>query len=823
MTSPEVNGAAPANGPSTSANGQTPAPSLPQLQVIDDNQQFNAATSDAIANTFRLSEAGFDYNVLAVFGSQSTGKSTLLNKLFGTGFAVMDSAQRRQTTKGIWLSRPVSHPLLIMDVEGADGRERGEQQDFERRTALFSLAVAEVVVVNMWEHQVGLYQGANMGLLKTVFDVNVQLFAARGSPKTLLVFVIRDHLGVTPLDALKRTLMDDLERIWEGLNKPPAVGEAPLEEFFDLDFIGLPHKYNAPEAFDTACDNLRQRFLEPSTPGFLFKKTYHKKLPPADGFPHYAKVIWEKILTAKDLDLPTQQQLLAQYRCDEIAATARKEFGEKAADWTGKVEGGKVVETLGKDMGVTKTGSLATYDASASRYHPSVYQRKRLELVDALDAQCKVLYVKQLQNLAKRALQQFKQELQSRLAAARSDFSENLKEAENGVLEAFEKSSEASKLAETDWSHEDILSAVREDIRELADNAKKDELERTVTGAEKRIANEISETVISLLNKVKDGMWADLWQAFRRISSTELEKLDQKATNFDVPHDEAKALQARLQNSAWEALRYKVLEETSDARILQRLRQQFELRFRYDAKGIPRVWKPEDDIDGAYEKAKHETEGLVDFLGRIDISLEEVAAFFSDLTIEESSLQLLSLARLDDIRERFARDIETLYTDAKRSVINMTAVLPPWAVIAMAVLGWNEFTTVLSSPAYFISFLVVGLLGWFLYSAGLLGTVQNMAVAAGKQAWKPVQTQLEATGLEMSVITERAKSAASIAKKFLEEGPGEEDGGSDGKSSSGKVSPGGWDTVDTTTSVGNRTASAGSTSFKAGMTEPVKR
>jgi hypothetical protein len=33
-----------------------------------------------------------------------------------------------------------------------------------------------VKIVNVWEHQVGLYQGANMGLLKTVFEVNLGLF-----------------------------------------------------------------------------------------------------------------------------------------------------------------------------------------------------------------------------------------------------------------------------------------------------------------------------------------------------------------------------------------------------------------------------------------------------------------------------------------------------------------------------------------------------------------------------------------------------------------------------------------------------------------------
>lgn len=66
--------------------------------------------------------------------------------------------------------------ILVMDVEGTDGRERGEDQDFERKSALFALATSEILIINIWEHQVGLFQGANMGLLKTVFEVNLQLF-----------------------------------------------------------------------------------------------------------------------------------------------------------------------------------------------------------------------------------------------------------------------------------------------------------------------------------------------------------------------------------------------------------------------------------------------------------------------------------------------------------------------------------------------------------------------------------------------------------------------------------------------------------------------
>ncbi len=109
----------------------------------------------------------------------------MLNHLFGTDFSVMSETARQQTTKGIWMSKNkridsngtrMADNILVMDVEGTDGRERGEDQDFERKSALFALATSEVLLVNIWEHQVGLYQGANMGLLKTVFEVNLQLF-----------------------------------------------------------------------------------------------------------------------------------------------------------------------------------------------------------------------------------------------------------------------------------------------------------------------------------------------------------------------------------------------------------------------------------------------------------------------------------------------------------------------------------------------------------------------------------------------------------------------------------------------------------------------
>lgn len=89
--------------------------------------------------------------------------------------------------------------VMVMDVEGTDGRERGEDQDFERKSALFSLASSEILIVNMWEHQVGLYNGANMGLLKTVFEVNLGLFGKKEKyafTKTLIEQYLMFHLVI---------------------------------------------------------------------------------------------------------------------------------------------------------------------------------------------------------------------------------------------------------------------------------------------------------------------------------------------------------------------------------------------------------------------------------------------------------------------------------------------------------------------------------------------------------------------------------------------------------------------------------------------------
>ena len=72
----------------------------------------------------------------------------------------------------------------------------------------------------------------------------------------------------------------------------------------------------------------------------------------------------------KDLDLPTQQELLAQFRCDEIANVALEQFNQRVKPLRKPVEGGNVVADLGKSMKSWRDEALgaSVLDADGHNY-----------------------------------------------------------------------------------------------------------------------------------------------------------------------------------------------------------------------------------------------------------------------------------------------------------------------------------------------------------------------------------------------------------------------------------------------------------------------
>ncbi|PWA99628.1 Root hair defective 3 GTP-binding protein [Artemisia annua] len=102
-----------------------------------------------------------------------TGKSTLLNNLFHTNFREMDAYRGRGAIALFCLyeAPPLHHTASVVFEFNKFFMLLQDDTAFEKQSALFALAVSDIVLINMWCHDIGREQAANKPLLKTVLQV----------------------------------------------------------------------------------------------------------------------------------------------------------------------------------------------------------------------------------------------------------------------------------------------------------------------------------------------------------------------------------------------------------------------------------------------------------------------------------------------------------------------------------------------------------------------------------------------------------------------------------------------------------------------------
>ncbi|KAI4354153.1 hypothetical protein L6164_003046 [Bauhinia variegata] len=353
------------------------------FQLIDENGNFNDMRLKAFAREVSLHQCGRSYAVVAIMGPQSSGKSTLLNHLFHTKFKMMnDSDGRYQTTQGIWLGRcPDIKPLtLVLDMEGTDGSERGEDDAaFEKRSALLALAIADVVLINLWCQDIGREHAANKPLLRAVFQQVLVQFCDKQC-KITLMFVVRDKTK-SPEDVLEAYLKEDIEKIWASILKPSGTTNLQLHNFFKVEVVFLPNYEERGEEFKLKIKDLRKRFENSTAPGGLADSGDDKV--PASWFPVIAQNSWQDIMENKDLDLPAHKVMVATVCCEEIINEQQDSF-EMNVDWCKLRKDAQFgfVPDFGKRVNSILNTYLSEYDAKTLYLDEEVTNAKRKELLN---------------------------------------------------------------------------------------------------------------------------------------------------------------------------------------------------------------------------------------------------------------------------------------------------------------------------------------------------------------------------------------------------------------------------------------------------------
>ncbi|EGC40202.1 hypothetical protein DICPUDRAFT_96317 [Dictyostelium purpureum] len=718
-----------------------------------------------ISNREDFLNKGFDYSVISILGPQSSGKSTLLNYLFNTKFAVMDGLTgRKQTTQGVWMgvatpSSASKETYLILDVEGTDGRERGEDEKaFERKTSLFSLALSSVLIINMWAHDIGRYNAANISLLKTVFELNLQLFQHKRNHKILIFFIIRDHDGVTPLNELKRILLEDISKLWSDLQKPDEFKSKRETDFFEFDFTSLPHKIYSNEQFMKQVEALKTRFVDPKLSNFIPKVEYRNDDIPADGFYQFSYQVWETIKSNRDLDLPSQKEMLALYRCDEFVEKSMSIFNKELRTTKESIEKGRIQENFGEKSKRIIDQALEIYDEPASRYHQETVVKKRQVLYDRMFTELKYLFDKQMERLFENAMDFYKSLIKEFSVSSKdsSASSSNIKRdgssspltaASAGIIpqfsiwsegvkkksvEYFEGVAKQSIVQGSDWTFSEQLEELKQKLDKELESLKETQLNRLSKLMRDKTFQELTPNITKVTEQAPNDMWSKIKRFYEDAVSTNEKEFRDRLNDFSLDQDKALEIINKFKEQLSEGLKTKITER---AEFLQmRMRKRFEEKFNMDSRNLPRKWTKHDDIGAIFQEARQNAEKLIDLFSYLRLDEDDLnISFFKKSTEKADEYEENTMVNANKIIipfkdclntcEHFRQNIKSDYMQALSEQNRLTTGggVPAYMILLLCVLGFNEFIAILSSPLLFILTILLACGGVVLYKLGLSG------------------------------------------------------------------------------------------------------
>nr|POE70071.1 protein root hair defective 3 like 2 [Quercus suber] len=680
-------------------------------QLINGNGNFNVEGLDNFMKKVKLIDCGLSYAIVAIMGPQSSGKSTLLNHLFHTNFREMDAYKGRiQTTKGIWIAKCVGiQPFTIaMDLEGTDGRERGQDDTtFEKQSALFALAISDIVLINLWCHDIGREHAANRPLLKTVFQVMMRLFSPR---KTTLMFVIRDKTK-TPLELLEPVLREDIQKIWVEVPKPQAHENTPLSDFFNVEITALSSYEEKEENFKEEVAQLRQRFFHSISPGGLAGD--RSGVVPASGFSFRAQQIWKVIKENKDLDLPAHKIMVATVRCEEIAneKLSRLISDEGWLELEDAVQAGPVLG-FGEKLSSVLEMYFSEYDMETIYYDEGVRNAKRQQLVSKALQFVHPAYMTMLGHLHYNALESFKTRLEQALHKGEG-FAASVCTCTHSCMLEFDHECGEAAIRQANWDASEVRDKLCRDIDAHASSVCSAKLSEIITIYEKQLTLALNEPVESLLE-----------------------------AGFELKQTTVDSMVQNLRDYAINLVRKKAREDAG--KVLICMKDRFSTVFKQDNDSMPRVWTGKEDIRAITKDARSASLRLLSVLAAIrlsenpdkienvlfsslmdgavavpssqDRSIKASADPLASSTWEEVSPTdtLITPVQCKSLWRQFIAETEYTVTqavsaqEAHRKSNNWLP--PPWAILAMIVLGFNEFMLLLRNPLYLMVLFVFLLL-----------------------------------------------------------------------------------------------------------------
>ncbi|KAK8458557.1 hypothetical protein SEVIR_3G398300v4 [Setaria viridis] len=504
--------------------------------------------------------------------------------------------------------------------------------------------------------------------------------------------------------------------------------------------------------------------------------------------------------------------MVATVRCDEIA---NEKFGCITSDteWLdleSAVQSGPV-PGFGKKLGYIVDVHLQEYDKEAVYFDEAVRKGKRQHLESRIMNLVQPAFQKMLTHLRMKALEKFKAGLISSLENGKG-FAASVRDNTECSIKEFEQGCADAVIKQANWDCSKILEKVRRDIEDHALSIRESKLSELTTHAKEKLRKALAEPVESLFDAADQTTWASIRNVYRRETESILPEFLKTLCGFEMEYAPAEEMVSKLRDYARSVVESKAKDEAS--KVLIHMKERFTTVFSHDKDSIPRVWSGKEDVRAIAKEARSAALKLLSVMVGIrwDDEPDGIESILTSTLLEGSVVsKIASAASADPLasttwkevilrlsvlpsanNESVSMYVTPLYGTLEKIPPKQTMITPsqckslwkqfkaeteftitqavstqqahrrgnsklppPWAIVAIAILGFNEIMVLLRNPIYlfllFVGYLIFKALavqldvirefqngvvpGIISVSAKLLPTIQNLVnkVAAEQQ------------------------------------------------------------------------------------------
>ena len=622
-----------------------------------------------------------------------------------------DDKGRAQTTKGIWLGINKEFKVILFDVEGTDSKERGDDRfKFEQCSSLFTLAMSDVLMINMWTNDIGRYTASNYGILKVVFEQNLKLFQQESEKK--IIIVLRDFdPNVDDISKLKETIMNDMRQIWEEIPKPEAFKNKPCSQYFRFEFLTLAHKFYQEEKFNEDIEEIKRKLRREkddnktgNNPDSIFSLVNYDKNVPIDGFYKYSLDMWTSILNNKDLNIPGQKEMLAKFKCDEIKQMSLDSVEQKINDLD-LSSSTQILKDFNDRANSILKEVLDNYDSLAKNYLPHIYQDVRNTLITELANKMYSSFSNQLKRLIPDYQKEFKRDFEKELKQNENfyEVSEKLKKKYSEKLDEELQKLRVFNEWDTGKESEVIFDEIIDNQRNICLEDKKEKLLENYI-------NKIEETIINKFELITENFWVEFQQEIFLIVSQNLlaEKVKLEEI-YKMKEDEFITFADNCETELYGKIKTGFFNELRNFPNIQI--DNFKKDFWYKD-GIPKVWNKisVSEIKYSYDQNSNKYRNTFPLLKTLKviehplklidygkISREEIEKFENEKIPEILNDQNINYEKLLDDNSlnnyinKYDDGIKEIYDEAIRRNQNIRSThIPLWAWILLIYVGYKD-------------------------------------------------------------------------------------------------------------------------------------